>query len=75
MTLDLSLDYQVWDNREAVTFGSRSTRGVALTAVADAKRRALTYKELAAANGAYTGQDLAPGPWDAAGPQAGRQGL
>ena len=61
LTLDLSQDYLVWDNLEAITYlvawasanGAEEAR-----AVTQAMRRAPTWKELAAANGAYTGQDL-----------------
>ncbi len=57
-TLDHSQEYLVWDNREAVTFRSRGTNASQDFPISDAKRRAPTYKELAASNGAYTGQDL-----------------
>lgn len=58
MALDTSEDYLVWENREAVTFRSRTRTGGTDFPITDAKRRAPTYKELAASNGAYTGQDL-----------------
>lgn len=51
-------DYQSWDNVQAVTHtAGRLGGGGADTAVAVAKRRALTFKELTASAGAYTGLD------------------
>ncbi len=58
MNIDASQNYLVWSNTEAVTFGSKSSQGTSNYFVPIAKRRAPTYKELAASNGAYTGQDL-----------------
>ena len=61
--LDLSQDYLVWDNPEAITVEVRTldcafgTSEGDTFAVPTAKRRALTWKELAASGGAYTGQD------------------
>src|SRR5436305_1192247 len=57
--LDLSGDYLVWDNVEALTHRRGSILGGgAETAIDTAKRRAITKKELAASFGAYTGRDL-----------------
>ena len=61
MNLDLSTDYQVWDDLEPIAlisdFASQNGQSVA-NGVTQAMRRAPTYKEMAASNGAYTGQDL-----------------
>lgn len=56
--IDLSRDYLVWDNKETVTVYPAPRRENLYFPVENAKRRAPTFKELAASNGAYTGQDL-----------------
>lgn len=64
MALDMSTDYLIWDNPEAVTVEVRKLNRQFGTSAGDtfaastAKRRALTWKELTASGGAYTGQDL-----------------
>lgn len=58
LTSVFSQDHTVWDNVEQVTHLAGRLGGEgAETAVSTAKRRALTYKELAASGGAYTGLD------------------
>ncbi len=62
LTLDISNDYLIRDGREQVTYRSRDTRiGSADTdfTITDAERRPLTFKELAASAGVYTGLDRA----------------
>lgn len=59
-------NYQIWGNTEEVFLYSVTRGGATGTALVTgnpceidtAKRRAPTYKELSASNGAYTGQDL-----------------
>lgn len=59
VTLDFSNDYLYWNLAEAVTFYSRSNfGGIPPVAISKALRGTLTEKELAASNGAYTGQDV-----------------
>lgn len=59
ITLSLDEDYLIWDNVETVHFDSvNRITGTQRTDVL-ALRRALTTRELTAANGAYTGQDVA----------------
>jgi head-tail adaptor len=55
---DLSLDYKVWDNRECMDYSSRNNTGDVTYADVTGKRRAPTYRELAASNGAYTASDV-----------------
>ena len=59
MALDLSQDYKIWDNRETITYTVEARSGNLVHTINDCKRRALTYKELAAGGGAYTGGDRA----------------
>lgn len=61
MALDVSRDFEVWDNRETVRLASFRRPDMAAAdedQIPDCKRRALTRKELLASNGAYTGADL-----------------
>jgi hypothetical protein len=65
LSLNTTRNYLVWGNTEGITYGVVSRNGAALVVQADnqypvaiAKRRAPTYRELSASNGAYTGQDL-----------------
>jgi hypothetical protein len=57
VTLDLSTDYLVWDDPEAVTLTSVRNGGNATAAVANAFRLQLTTRELAASGGAYQALD------------------
>lgn len=58
LSSSFSTDYLVWDGVQVVTHtAGRLGGGGTETAVSLAKRRALTYKELAASGGAYTGLD------------------
>lgn len=59
MNLQLGSDWKVWDNREPVTYTVEARAGDTPHALTDCKRRALTFKELAASGGAYTGGDRA----------------
>jgi head-tail adaptor len=59
VSLNFSSDYLYWNHGEAVTFYSRSNAGgIPPVPVTTALRGTLTEKELAASNGAYTGQDV-----------------
>lgn len=51
-------DYLIFDNLEAVSFVSVANSGDTTSSVAKALRRAMSYKELAASGGQYTGKDL-----------------
>ena len=51
-------DWQYWSDREPVTLLTHTKVSDVSHPLASAKRRALTYRELSAANGVYTGQDL-----------------
>lgn len=57
--MDLSGDWRVWDNRESITYVVESRSGDTSHSVADCKRRALTFRELATSGGAYTAGDRA----------------
>lgn len=58
LTTAFAADYLSWDGVEAVTHeAGRIAGGGTLTAVSVAKRRNLTFKELSASGGAYTGLD------------------
>jgi hypothetical protein len=60
VNLNLQNDYLTWDDLEPVTFTSHGlapSKDIACP-IAQALRRNPTYKELAAANGAYTAQDV-----------------
>lgn len=56
---DLKTDYLIWDNREPVSHVSTRRTGDVTTDVSDAKRRALTFKEIVGSGGVYTGKDVA----------------
>lgn len=56
-TLDASLDWQLWDNVEEVTFRSNRSNSATPYTISSALGRAPNWKELQASNGAYTGQD------------------
>lgn len=63
LSIDASQNYKVWGNTEPITLGSveRQGTGLAVQSTANipiAKRRAPTFRELSASNGAYTGADL-----------------
>jgi hypothetical protein len=51
-------DYQVWDDTETLTVFSAPRNDLIQFPAKNAFRRALTTREKAASNGAYTGQDL-----------------
>jgi hypothetical protein len=51
-------DYLIWDDTETVTFLPAPRNDRINFPVTNAFRRAPTYKEMAASNGAYTSQDL-----------------
>mgnify|MGYP000181447598 CR=1 FL=1 len=55
---DLMNDYLIWDNRESVSHISVRNSGNVTTSVSDAKRRALSFKEVVSAGGAYVSNDL-----------------
>lgn len=61
----VAAEWKLWPEREDVTLRSRTAVGVfdshplAYTPGGAVKRRAITYKELAASAGVYTGQDRA----------------
>lgn len=59
LTLDFSQDYLQWVNTESVTLQNPPFPGGPKVTIDVARRRALTYKELTASQGAYTSQDLA----------------
>lgn len=59
VTLDLSDDYLIWDNRETITYTAEKRSGDSAYVIDDCKRRALTYRELAFSGGAYTSGDRA----------------
>lgn len=61
MQVDLSQDYLVWDNTEAVTHIRKRVNGGGdvLTPISIAKNRQLTFKERAASGGVYTSMDRA----------------
>lgn len=59
VTLDLSDDYLIWDNRETITYTVEKRAGDVAHTIDDCKRRALTYRELAFSGGAYTSGDRA----------------
>ena len=56
---DMLNEYLIWDNREAVSHVSVRKSGNVTTNISDAKRRALTFKEIVGSGGVYTGKDLA----------------
>ena len=64
MTFDLNLTYDwlIFDGLQEITFTSRritaDSQGDQIDSQIQALRRAPTFKELAASNGAYTGQDV-----------------
>ena len=51
-------DYLIFDNLEAVSFVTVANSGNTTTNIANALRRAMSYKQLAASGGQYTGKDL-----------------
>lgn len=51
-------DYLIFDNLEAVSFVTVANSGDTTASIANALRRAMSYKELAASGGQYTGKDL-----------------
>lgn len=57
LTLDHSLDYRIWVNRETVTLTQVDLAGDTITSGIDAKRRPVGAKEAAASFGVYTQTD------------------
>ncbi len=58
LSIDASQNYLIWGNCEQISFRSKTQGDGAQYAISTAKRRAPTYRELSASNGAYTGQDV-----------------
>jgi len=56
--MDLSTDYQAWDNVEAVVWSSSRTAGVLPATVPIAKRRAVRGREKSPSGGVYAGYEL-----------------
>ena len=60
LTLDVSTDYTIWDNRESVTYRLKTSSGAyQLYDLTDCMAEAPTFKEQAASGGVYTSQDRA----------------
>ena len=57
LTLDLSADYAVFDNLEAITYTAVKNAGNVTASIPKALKRALNFKELAASGGVYTSKD------------------
>ena len=51
-------DYLIFDNLEAVSFVAVANSGDSTTSISSALRRAMSYKEMMASGGQYTGKDL-----------------
>lgn len=58
MNIPTGQNYTAWDNTEPVTLTSIARTGNTLFEISTAKRRNPSYRELAASQGVYTGQDL-----------------
>jgi len=58
MQLDLADDWMQWDSLEPITLVSTRINGDAPDTVLQTKRRAITYREVAASGGAYVGGDV-----------------
>ncbi len=58
MQLDLSSDFQVWDNTTALQYQNTSKLGSQQDHIPTAKRRAINKREQTASNGAYQAGDV-----------------